>query len=600
MYLNNTTIQESLPLSIEETSVPSSPRPKPIFKPYNNRQGIMILDIAGLIPEHHVARVIDEFVEAINDEIFYPYFPGGGRASYHPKMMTKILLYAYSQKVYSCREIAKMTKENIPMMWLAAMEQPDFRTINRYRSSTLEGLIDELFVESIYLLLEQNYIQFDHYFLDGTKIEADANKYSFVWKKSAQKFDARFKEKIQTTLEEIHSITEMEEKELLAEAIAEQTTDRRTLEKIAASYAAEIDALTEQIKEEKDVETRKELRSKRTAMKKPAKKLEDDVLPNLEKYEQQIEICGEHRNSYSKTDNDATFMRTKDDHMKNGQLKPCYNVQMATENQFILSYSIHQNPTDTRCFIPHMDKLAASRLPVPKVVIADAGYGNETNYLYAQEGEDGQARFEFLIPFNTYLQEQKRSFKKDIKHVQNWTYIEEEDRFICPNERSVEFKRYSKRTDKYGYTRDFKIYECEDCSDCPLKELCTKAKGNRQVHYNPVYEELKAKAKKALEDEQLQAIYALRKIEVESVFGHLKGNRSFRRFSLRGMKKVHIEFGIVAMAHNLLKVAGIRQLLSLKIKENGKQVNRKTKIAIHLFYNLGAFWTAPFRGLKYV
>src|SRR5690606_4596260 len=140
MYTNNNTKQESLPLSIEETIVPSSPKTIPIFKPYNNRQGIMILDIAGLIPEHHVARIIDEFVEAINIETFYPFFPGGGRAPYHPKMMTKILLYAYSQKVYSSREIAKMTKENIPMMWLAAMEQPDFRTINRYRSSTLDGL----------------------------------------------------------------------------------------------------------------------------------------------------------------------------------------------------------------------------------------------------------------------------------------------------------------------------------------------------------------------------------------------------------------------------------------------------------------------------
>jgi hypothetical protein len=131
---------------------------------------------------------------------------------------------------------------------------------------------------------------------------------------------------------------------------------------------------------------------------------------------------------------------------------------MATENQFILFYRLHQRPTDTRCFIPHMERLAASSLPMPKTVIADAGYGSE-----------------------------------------------------------------------------------EDCSDCPLKSACTTAKGNRQVHWNAVWEELKAKAQAALEDDETSAIYARRKVEVESVFGHIKGNRSFRRFSLRGLDKVWTE-----------------------------------------------------------
>ncbi|WP_429809859.1 transposase [Cohnella laeviribosi] len=136
------------------------------------------------------------------------------------------------------------------------------------------------------------------------------------------------------------------------------------------------------------------------------------------------------------------------------------------------------------------------------------------------------------------------------------------------------------------------MYECEDCSDCPLKLSCTKAKGNRQVHWNTIWEELKAKAKRALEDDEKSAIYARRKVEVESVFGHLKGNRSFRRFSLRGLDKVHVEFGIVALAHNLLKVAGIRLATFLQ-KQPHKKVGRKTlRFSAQLFI-LGTYWTAP-------
>ena len=199
----------------------------------------------------------------------------------------------------------------------------------------------------------------------------------------------------------------------------------------------------------------------------------------MDKYKQYYEILSD-RNSFSKTDHDATFMRMKDDHMKNGQLKAAYNVQMATENQFILSYSIHQWTTDTRCFIPHLEKLAASNLPIPKTVIADAGYGSEENYLYAIS-EEKDPRFEFLIPYGMYLKEKSRSYKKDIKHAKNWDYDEKDDCFICPNDRRIGFKRYLNKKNASGFVQSFKIYECEDCTACPLKEKCTKEKGNRQV-----------------------------------------------------------------------------------------------------------------------
>ncbi|HWK21490.1 MAG TPA: IS1182 family transposase [Ureibacillus sp.] len=581
---NYNTEQTSLLLSIQGETCVSPKQHMPTFIPYNNKQSAVIFDIQELIPENHVARVIDEMVESVDDEIFFEHYQGGGRSSYHPKMMTKVILYAYSQKVYSCRDIAKLVQENLPMMWLAAIQKPDYRTINRFRTVQMEKLLPKLFEEMIHQLIKQKHITMENYFLDGTKIEANANKYTFVWKKATTKFEAKLQEKIDSVYQEIKSIADEEKQELHHKDDQSLLSTEDKLVALEEMLEEKVIAETSSLQAEKDVEKRKEKRRSLSPFKKLLKLVREDYRPRLQKYINQNELFGE-RNSYSKTDTDATFMRMKDDHMQNGQLKPGYNVQMATENQFILFYTVHQRPTDIRCFKPHLETLKNSSLPFPKNVIADAGYGSEENYLYSIDNE-----FEALIPYNTYLTEQKRSYKKDIRHASNWNYDEQTDTYRCPNNRKVEFKRYSKRTDKYGFTRDFKIYECEDCSDCPLKSKCTKAEGNRQIHYNTVYEELKAKAKTSLWSESNAQIYARRKIEVESVFGHIKGNRSFRRFSLRGLTKVQTEFGIVAMAHNLLKVAGLSQLLSKQ-----EQINRwrKTNCFSPPVYFWGLLETTP-------
>jgi transposase len=564
------TMQLTLPLGNVEEKAVSKQNLAPTFKAYDNKQAQMILDLEMFIPAHHVARVIDEMIEAIPDQQLFAHYTGGGRSSYHPKMMLKVILYGYSQKVYSCRGIEKLLRENLPAMWLAAMQQPDFRTLNDFRGVRMKAFMDELFIAMIEKLIADNYISMENYFLDGTKIEANANKYSFVWKKSTLRFEEKLKEKVQATLAHIHALTQQEAGEYV---VANPDELPARLEETALILEEQVETFTEQIAQANDSEERKDLRKARSTLKKPLGQIREDFLPRLAKYEQQKACFGE-RNSYSKTDPDATFMRMKEDHMKNGQLKPGYNVQMATENQFILFYSLHQRPTDTRCFIPHMEQLAASSLPMPKTVIADAGYGSEENYLYAV-GEEKQPRFDVLIPYGNYMKEKSRRHRKDSRHASNWTYEERDDRFICPNGRYVRFKKYQTKKNASGLEQSFKIYECEDCSDCPFKASCTKAKENRQVHWNTIWEELKAKAKKALENDEKSAIYARRKVEVESVFGHIKGNRSFRRFSLRGLDKVHTEFGIVALAHNLLKVAGIRHT-ALRKKRQHKKVGRKT------------------------
>lgn len=248
------TIQQQLPLGDMEERAVSKRSLAPTFKPYHPKQTHMILDVEGLIPAHHVARVIDEMIEGIPEQQLFNHYTGGGRSSYHPKMMLKVLLYGYSQKVYSCRGIEKLLHENIPAMWLAAMQQPDFRTLNDFRGVRMKSLMDELFETMIQRLIVDNFITMENYFLDGTKIEASASKYSFVWKKSTLHFEEKLKEKVQATLAHIHRLTQEEAGEYAA-AQPEELSAR--LEEAAVVLEQKVEALTSQIPKQAAARRRK-------------------------------------------------------------------------------------------------------------------------------------------------------------------------------------------------------------------------------------------------------------------------------------------------------------------------------------------------------
>lgn len=360
----------------------------------------MIFDIQDLIPNHHVVRVIDQMIGSVEDKVFFEQYNGGGRSSYHPKMMAKVILYAYSQKVYSCREIAKLVQGNILTMRLAALQKPDYRINNRFQTQQMEKLYPKLFEEMIHQLIEEKQITMENYFLDATKIEASANK-SFVWKKATIKFEEKLQEKIEETYQQIQTITDEEGHELSAKEETSSLTAEEKLSQIENALVKKVEKETNRIQLEEDVQVRKEKRRELSPVKQPLKLVREDFGPRLAKYKQQNALFGD-RNNNSNTDSDATFMRLKEDHMNNGQLKPGYNIQMETENQFVLFYTIYQRPTNTRCFKPHIEALKNTSLPFPKNVIADAGYGSEENYLYSLEEE-----IEALIPYNTFLTEQK-------------------------------------------------------------------------------------------------------------------------------------------------------------------------------------------------
>ncbi|MEH6943452.1 transposase, partial [Bacillus sp. JJ722] len=163
-----------------------------------------------------VVRVIDQMIENVEEELFFVHYQCGGRSSFHPKMMTKVILYAYTQKVYSCRGIAKLIEENIPAMWLAALQKTDYRTINRFRTVQMEKLLPKLFEDMIHQIIDQKHITMQNYFLDGTKIEANANKYTFIWKKATTKYEEKLREKIDVVYQEIQAIIDEEGQELLS------------------------------------------------------------------------------------------------------------------------------------------------------------------------------------------------------------------------------------------------------------------------------------------------------------------------------------------------------------------------------------------------
>jgi transposase len=513
---------------------------KVVFKEYIQGQPMLLPPNLGeLIPEKHMVRVINEVVDKMDLSPVIQKYKGGGTSSYHPKMLIKILIYAYATKLYSGRQIAKMLRENIHYMWLSGGNQPDFRTINRFRGSKLKGDMQAVFTEVLEYLVETGYIRLENYFLDGTKIEANANKYSFVWKKSTKKYKKKLQEKVAELFEEIDAINAAEDEiygdEDLEEMGEKNEVSSEDLKKLA-------DRMSEKLKEKPE----------NKQIKKVIKKLEGDFIPRLEKYEAYEKTFGK-RNSFSKTDPDATFMRMKDDHMRNRSLKPGYNVQIGTEDQFIVGYSIHQTSTDSPTMIDHLKQLEQNLGKLPKTVIADAGYGSEENYVALEEKE-----IDAYVKYNTFYKESKKRRKlseKEKYYARNFQYVEEEDRFLCPQKKPLIYEKTIMTKTDNGFESERRIYHCHDCEGCLVRNLCTQSKYGRSIQFSPRLTNFRKQVFEKLTSERGKALSSKRMAEPEAVFGLFKGNKSFRRFHLRGIEKVEVEWGLLAIAHNLSKIA---------------------------------------------
>lgn len=499
------------------------------IKSDNRKQNLLLPpSLDELVPENHMVRVVDAVIDRLDISDILSTYRGGGNSAFNPKMMLKVLVFAYLSNVYSSRRIEELLKRDIYFMWLAGMKRPDFRTINYYRGKRLKEGFDAVFTQVVRLLHEEGFVSLKVQYIDGTKIESVANKYTFVWRGSVEKYDARLKAKTEALLRQIeqnHAI-ENQENPVPEELTAEEVTKR-----------------VERIKEKVDADNLgKEER-------KALKQIETDSVPRMNRYREQLETMGS-RNSYSKTDPDATFMRMKEDAMLNGQLKPGYNVQISTENQFITNFGIYQRPTDTLTMISYLESFKARYGMQSEEIVADSGYGSEENYEYMFS--NGMTPY---VKYNMFHVEQRRGYRNNPFRVSNLFYNPDDDFYVCPMGQKLKFIRQEKRYTASGYQQTVSVYRAGRCEGCPLRGQCHKSKRDRQIEVNHTLDDYKARARELLTSEQGIKHRSNRPIEPEAVFGQIKECGRFRRLRLKGLTGAKIDFGLKALAHNLRKLA---------------------------------------------
>jgi transposase len=504
---------------------------KVVFKDYNFNQNLLLPPrLEELIAPNHSVRVVNQVVDNLNLDPILAKYEGGGCPAYHPRLMLKVLVYGYLTNQYSSRKIEQSLQQNIHFMWLSGMSYPDHNTINRFRSERLRGVVKEVFSQVVLLLVDHGHITLKEAYLDGTKIEANANRYTFVWGKAIK----GSKERIKNQLKELWSYAEQVAKEEL------EHNEPDGFEEIDAEKVMQAIEQIDQALAGKEVD--KKVKQKLNY----AKRKWPEALDKYEKYNQQL---GD-RNSLSKTDPDATFMRMKEDHMLNGQLKPGYNLQISTQDQYILGYTLHQTTADTVTLPDHVDSLRQTLGQVPEVMVADAGYGSEENYEYLENNG-----IEAYVKFNNFHKEQTKKWKENPHRVENLYYNKEQDCYHCPMGQPMTFKGERTQKSALGYKQFYRQYQAQNCKGCPMRGPCHKGKGNRIIDANTHLIRYKQEARDKLNSETGLIYRSQRPADVEAVFGNIKYNHNFKRFLLRGMDKVEIETGLISMAHNLRKMA---------------------------------------------
>ena len=503
-----------------------------VYKDYAPTQAFLLPpSFEELVADGHPVRIVNEVVDKIDLRLLELQYNGGGTSCYNPKMMLKVVVYSYLTNIYSSRKMEAALRENIHFMWLSGNNRPDHNTINSFRGRRLKDTLKDIFVKIVELLAEEGLVSLKEVYVDGTKIESAANRYTFVWGNSIK----ANKEKIKGQINELWEYAQ----KVAAEELGEP--EPPTFDKIDAQKVTEtIEKIEAALK---DKQVTKQVRQKLNYAKKnwPA---------NLEKYAEQEKIMGD-RNSYSKTDADATFMRMKEDHMLNGQLKPAYNVQVSSSGQYIVNYSIYQTPGDTTTFAPHLEQYKEQYGQHPDAVTADAGYGSEQNLQYLEDNTvEGYVKYSYFDKEQSSAHQDKYPFAPSKLH-----YNKERDCYYCPMGQPMQNMGTFTKTTAAGFEQHLTKYKAANCERCPLNGACHKSKGNRVIEVNFNLNRLKEIAHQNLTSERGIEHRKKRPWDVESVFGNIKSNHGFRRFMLRGKQKVSIEIGLLAIAQNLRKKA---------------------------------------------
>ena len=488
--------------------------------------------------------VFDEIMKGIEIEKYLrPIENRIGRPRYNPVRILKTILFGFMDGGYaSLRELEDRCRYDIRYKYLMEQEIPSYRTFGHFIKDYLEDNVEELFLMINKELFERDGVDLEHLYIDGSKYEANANKYSWVWKKASEKSRYKLYGKITELLEQMNL-------ELQCYGLEIKTNTEYVpeyLEQILQQYRRVLGIDPEKIHRGRG--------HHKTAQQRNYEELRK-YTDKLRTYTEQLRICGDKRNSYSKTDHDATFMRMKHDYMGNDQLLPAYNVQIGVADEYIAVMDVQQYRSDMDCFVPLVEKFHRYYGHYPRYPVADAGYGSYNNYLYCQE--HGMEKY---MKFPMYKKETTDGkYRDDPYRVDNFR-IDDEGNMICPNGKKMVFShRENVRGNQYG--RQNEVYRCEDCSNCAHADKCKRTDKDRMIRVN---EELTSMHREVLNN--LESIHGAflrmnRSIQAEGTFGIMKYDRWYKRTVRRGLKSVMAEMFLVSIGHNLYKYCNKRTKL---------------------------------------
>ena len=491
---------------------------------------ILLFQFTYLIPVDESVRLLDHVLEELDyRKLYLTYSVKGRNPSVEPKTLFKIIVYAYSQGIYSSRDIERACKFNLTFIFLLqGQKAPDNNTISRFRRNHLSLCIEDLFTQLINVLAELDEIHFQNLFIDGTKIEADANKYTFVWKKAIAKNEAKLQKDARNFFTEEVSVA------VVPEHISAQFLGR------------ELNRLYNQAKRN-HVTFVYGSGSRKTELQRKIEKL-TDYYERQSRYEESNMIFRK-RNSYSKTDKDATFMHMKEDHMRNGQLKPGYNVQVAVESEYIVGVDISAERNDVNTLIPFLKRLKSNYGRNFDNIIADAGYESEENYQYLKNEQITS----YIKPSN-YEYSKTRKFQREMEFRLSMEYDKDTDSYTCKNGKKLTYKYDRKKVSASGYESYSKVYECESCADCPYTGRCYKGKYSKRMEVSEKFDTFRKESRKNITSETGKLLRVNRSIQAEGVFGITKRDYRFTRFLTRGTENVTTEYILLAFGFNINKL----------------------------------------------
>ena len=507
-----------------------------------NEEGYQLklpLNLETIIPADDSVRLLSQFVEAMDLTDLYSTYERINTVS--PRTLLKIVLYSYMNGDYSSRSMELNCKRDINFKYLLEGKPvPDHATFARFRSIHFAPCAKRILAEMSNLFYELGEVSGETIFIDGTKIEACSNKYTFVWKKAVTKNQEKLLIKIAALIAECELLYGIQ-------IVHGDTVKMKHVKRLRKKLYA--------LKQEENIKFVHGIGKRKSPLQKSIETLEV-YLERLKGYTKKLHICGK-RNSYSKTDPDATFMRMKEDAMGNGQLKPAFNLQHGVDSEYIVWLTIGPQPTDTTTLIPFLKETEEYLAFKYQKIIADAGYESEENYVFLDQNQ----QLSFIKPSN-YEISKKRTYKNDIGRIENMAYDEKSDSYICKNGKQLSFTHVRRSKSKTGYVSEKNIYQCEECKDCPYKKECIKG-NNCKI---PIEERNKvlsvAKTFLKYREEDLERILSdegillriNRSIQAEGSFGEMKQDMQFRRYLSRGTSNVLAESVLLAMAKNVNKL----------------------------------------------